>query len=248
MLGKFRDQSTLLIDNAAMKEIKANPSQFMNGGYVRRCDSEKLYESIFVYEGSYLTETFGTRRAADRWVALEKRLFTEDAGLERVDEGFLSRFFHNQKVKLLFGSTYIKGWKDCWKWEKTPQCPKNVTVALQALDQLSTYYQWIGSQTLEQIQASNKGFSRWFSGFKRRIVQWILGNPKKLESLVSFNQSMKSAVPNLYHSLAGFISGLDELANRGKSLDSVETNGDMITQMMERSINPNIGGNIDIRL
>ena len=33
-----------------------------------------------------------------------------------------------------------------------------------------------------------------------------------------------------------------------KSLDAVETNGDMITKMMEQSINPNIGGNIDIRL
>lgn len=39
-----------------------------------------------------------------------------------------------------------------------------------------------------------------------------------------------------------------DIAMLKKSLDSVETNGDMITQMMERSINPNIGGNIDIRL
>ncbi|MBQ8413034.1 MAG: YjfB family protein [Lachnospiraceae bacterium] len=33
-----------------------------------------------------------------------------------------------------------------------------------------------------------------------------------------------------------------------KSLDSVESNGDMITRMMEQSVNPNIGANIDIRL
>lgn len=33
-----------------------------------------------------------------------------------------------------------------------------------------------------------------------------------------------------------------------KSLDFVETSGDMITRMMEQSINPNIGANIDIRL
>ncbi len=33
-----------------------------------------------------------------------------------------------------------------------------------------------------------------------------------------------------------------------KSLDAVETNGAMITQMMEQSVNPNIGANIDIRL
>lgn len=39
-----------------------------------------------------------------------------------------------------------------------------------------------------------------------------------------------------------------DIAMLKKSLDSVESNGDMITQMMERSINPNIGGNIDIRL
>ena len=32
------------------------------------------------------------------------------------------------------------------------------------------------------------------------------------------------------------------------SLDAVETNGAMITQMMEQSVNPNIGANIDIRL
>lgn len=33
-----------------------------------------------------------------------------------------------------------------------------------------------------------------------------------------------------------------------KSLDAVETNGAMLTQMMEQSVNLNIGANIDIRL
>lgn len=33
-----------------------------------------------------------------------------------------------------------------------------------------------------------------------------------------------------------------------KSLDLVETNGDMLTKMMEQSVNPNIGANIDVRL
>ncbi len=33
-----------------------------------------------------------------------------------------------------------------------------------------------------------------------------------------------------------------------KSLDAVEMNGAMMTQMMEQSVNPNIGANIDIRL
>lgn len=33
-----------------------------------------------------------------------------------------------------------------------------------------------------------------------------------------------------------------------KSLDTVEQNGSMIIQMMEQSVNPNLGGNIDIRL
>lgn len=33
-----------------------------------------------------------------------------------------------------------------------------------------------------------------------------------------------------------------------KSLDAVETNGEMITKMMEQSVNPNLGSNIDIRL
>lgn len=33
-----------------------------------------------------------------------------------------------------------------------------------------------------------------------------------------------------------------------KSLDMVEMNGDVLTQMMEASVNPNIGSNIDIRL
>lgn len=33
-----------------------------------------------------------------------------------------------------------------------------------------------------------------------------------------------------------------------KSLDAVETNGSMLIQMMEQSINPNLGSNIDIRL
>ena len=39
-----------------------------------------------------------------------------------------------------------------------------------------------------------------------------------------------------------------DVAMLKKSLDTVETTGDMITQMMERSVNPNIGANIDIRL
>jgi hypothetical protein len=33
-----------------------------------------------------------------------------------------------------------------------------------------------------------------------------------------------------------------------KSMDMMETNGDMLTKMMEQSVNPNIGSNIDIRL
>lgn len=33
-----------------------------------------------------------------------------------------------------------------------------------------------------------------------------------------------------------------------KSMDAVESTGAMITQMMEQSVNPNIGSNIDIRL
>lgn len=33
-----------------------------------------------------------------------------------------------------------------------------------------------------------------------------------------------------------------------KSLEMVEVSGDFITQMMEQSINPNIGSNIDIRV
>ena len=33
-----------------------------------------------------------------------------------------------------------------------------------------------------------------------------------------------------------------------KSLSSMEANGEMITKMMEQSVNPNIGSNIDIRL
>lgn len=33
-----------------------------------------------------------------------------------------------------------------------------------------------------------------------------------------------------------------------KSLDTVEQNGDFLIQMMEQSVNPNLGGNIDIRV
>ena len=39
-----------------------------------------------------------------------------------------------------------------------------------------------------------------------------------------------------------------DMAMLKKSLDAVETNGAMITQMMEQSVNPNIGASIDIRL
>lgn len=33
-----------------------------------------------------------------------------------------------------------------------------------------------------------------------------------------------------------------------KSLDTVEISGEMLTKMMEQSVNPNIGANIDIRI
>ncbi|MCM1272954.1 MAG: YjfB family protein [Clostridium sp.] len=33
-----------------------------------------------------------------------------------------------------------------------------------------------------------------------------------------------------------------------KSLDSAEVSGDMITKMMEQSVNPNIGANVDVRI
>lgn len=39
-----------------------------------------------------------------------------------------------------------------------------------------------------------------------------------------------------------------DMAILRKSLDTVEANGTMLTQMMEQSVNPNIGANIDIRL
>lgn len=33
-----------------------------------------------------------------------------------------------------------------------------------------------------------------------------------------------------------------------KSLDSAEVSGDMITKMMEQSVNPNVGANVDVRI
>lgn len=33
-----------------------------------------------------------------------------------------------------------------------------------------------------------------------------------------------------------------------KTLDTVEANGEMLTQMMEQSVNPFLGANIDIKL
>ncbi len=39
-----------------------------------------------------------------------------------------------------------------------------------------------------------------------------------------------------------------DVAMLKKTLDSVETSGAALTKMMEQSINPNIGANIDIRL
>lgn len=34
----------------------------------------------------------------------------------------------------------------------------------------------------------------------------------------------------------------------GQSLDTIETMGESMIQMMEQSVNPNVGANIDIRL
>lgn len=45
----------------------------------------------------------------------------------------------------------------------------------------------------------------------------------------------------------GSMNAID-MAMLRKSLDTVETSGEMLTQMMEQSVNPNVGANIDIRL
>lgn len=45
----------------------------------------------------------------------------------------------------------------------------------------------------------------------------------------------------------GSMNAID-MAMLRKSLDTVETSGVMLTQMMEQSVNPNVGANIDIRL
>lgn len=39
-----------------------------------------------------------------------------------------------------------------------------------------------------------------------------------------------------------------DIAMLSKSLDSVETSGAMLTKMLEQSVNPNIGANIDVRI
>ncbi len=56
------------------------------------------------------------------------------------------------------------------------------------------------------------------------------------------NSSLTLAVSD-----TGSMNAID-MAMLRKSLDTVETSGSMITQMMEQSVNPNIGANIDIRL
>ncbi len=45
----------------------------------------------------------------------------------------------------------------------------------------------------------------------------------------------------------GSMNAID-MAMLRKSLDTVETSGAMLTQMMEQSVNPNVGANIDICL
>ncbi len=45
----------------------------------------------------------------------------------------------------------------------------------------------------------------------------------------------------------GSMNAID-MAMLRKSLDTVEASGAMLTQMMEQSVNPNVGANIDIRL
>lgn len=52
---------------------------------------------------------------------------------------------------------------------------------------------------------------------------------------------------SIYVSDTGSMNAID-LSLLKKSLDAVEINGDMITKMMEQSVNPLIGSNIDVRL
>ena len=69
----------------------------------------------------------------------------------------------------------------------------------------------------------------------------------KLEGIYMNRAAIGNSNLTLAVSDTGSMNAID-MAMLKKSLDAVETNGAMITQMMEQSVNPNIGANIDIRL
>ena len=69
----------------------------------------------------------------------------------------------------------------------------------------------------------------------------------KLEGIYMNIAAIGNSNLTLAVSDTGSMNAID-MAMLKKSLDAVETNGAMITQMMEQSVNPNIGANIDIRL
>jgi len=70
---------------------------------------------------------------------------------------------------------------------------------------------------------------------------YIIGKGCELMNITSLSST------NISLTGTGNMNAID-ISMLKKALDTVETNGDMITQMMEQSVNPFVGANIDIKL
>ena len=74
--------------------------------------------------------------------------------------------------------------------------------------------------------------------FSHGVMYYIGGNRMDITALSSTNISLSDT---------SSMNAID-ISVLKKSLDSVETSGNMIRQMMKLSFTPNIGANVDVRI
>lgn len=85
---------------------------------------------------------------------------------------------------------------------------------------------------LENEQIKSYNIDRYLRKYKKGVSKM------NITSLGSTNISLSDT---------GSMDAID-ISMLKKTLDTVEINGNMLTKMMEQSVNPNIGANIDLRL
>ena len=172
-----------------------------HGGFIAWDEDNSRYVVAYVSDDNVEYDGFGSKRNAEKWLMQH----------QSVNEGLIKNLINNVAMKL-FSKNYIIDWSGVYKWEKTPQGPKNNNIAFNALEDLVQYYSFIGKLNVDQLKKAQEGgfISKLLQGFWMNLKNRIMGNPKKLESMVKFNNQMSSMVPKFYNDLNNMFIAADK--------------------------------------